>query len=135
MSLKSPEPAGALAPVDVRARLDELRDMQDGWLEGQGVAPPHDGLDWLADSFDGNYPDSLCLPYLYPTFDGGIQAEWSFPSREINLEVDLNTHQANWYNLDLQADADEITQLNLDDPDVWVWIANEIRRVSAGAHE
>ena len=132
MRFKSSGQVDVLEPLEVRARLDELRDMQDGWFEGQGVAPSHDGLDWLATCFERSYPDDLCLPYLYPTFDGGIQAEWSFPFSEINLEVDLTTHQANWYNLDLQSEDDNIRPLNLDDRKVWAWLANEIRRVSAG---
>ena len=135
MRFKSSEQVDVLEPLQVRARLDELRDMRDGWFEGQGVAPSQDGLDWLAACFERSYPDDLRLPYIYPTFDGGIQAEWSFPLREIDLEVDLSTHQANLYNLDLQSEDDEITSLNLDDKAVWAWLVSEIRRVSAGRDE
>ena len=134
MRFKSSEQVDVLEPLEVRARLDELRDMQDGWFESQGVAPSHDGLDWLAACFERSYPDDLRLPYIYPTFDGGIQAEWSFPSREIDLEVDLSTHQANLYNLDLQSEDDEITSLNLADRKGWVPLANEVRRASIGSH-
>ena len=58
-----------LDPLDVPARLDELRGMQDGWLEGDGKAPPHSGLDWLSGAFaKRGYPDDIPLPYTYPTF-------------------------------------------------------------------
>lgn len=40
-----------LHPLDVPARLDEFKDMKDGWLGGEGMAPSHDGLDRLADMF------------------------------------------------------------------------------------
>ncbi len=135
MRTESPGQVDVLEPLRVRACLDEFRDMRDGWFEGQGVAPPHNGLDWLADCFERNYPGDLHPPHVYPTFDGGIQAEWSFPSREIDLEVNLITHQADWYNLDLRSENDEIISLNLDDTDAWAWLVGEIRRASAESDE
>ena len=65
-----------LDPLDFGAQLDELRLLQDGWLEGEGIAPPSAGLDWLHDAFDRHFPDEAPLPYLYPTETGGVQAEW-----------------------------------------------------------
>ena len=129
--------ASACAPdlTNVRARLNELRHMKDGWLEGQGSAPPQSGLDWLIDCFERRYPAGVRLPHLYPTFEGGVQAEWSFPNREINLEINLVTHQADWYNLDLESDDDEIKTLNLDDANVWNWIADEISAATGGFDE
>ena len=62
-------------PLHVPARLDELRSMQDSWLEGEGKASPHSGLDWLSDAFQSQYPDDIPLPYTYPTFEGGVQCE------------------------------------------------------------
>ena len=62
-------------PLDISARLDDLRLMKNGWLEGNGLAPPHEGLDWLSRAFDDHYPKNLPLPYLYPTEEGGVQAD------------------------------------------------------------
>lgn len=74
----------ALDPLDVRARLDDLRALSDGWLDGTGVAPPHAGLDWLASAFDRHFPDDLPLPHLYPTPEGGFapsgrSSRWNCP--------------------------------------------------------
>ena len=66
-----------LDPLDVPAQLSELREMEDGWLDGEGVAPGHELLDWLSAQFDRCYPDDLALPHIYPTVEGGVQAEWS----------------------------------------------------------
>ena len=33
---------------DVLSRLDELRDLKKGWLDGkEGIPPSFEGLDWL----------------------------------------------------------------------------------------
>ena len=53
--LESVERVSILHPLDVPARLDEFRDMQDGWLDGEGVAPTQAGIDWLSDAFAHNY--------------------------------------------------------------------------------
>ena len=45
--------------LDIPARLDEFRRMKGGWLEGEGVAPSLDGLDWLALTFERHFPDDL----------------------------------------------------------------------------
>ena len=74
--LKHVDEVKPLHPLDVPARLDELRDMKDGWADGMqhasdwgsgyGKAPSHGGLDWLADKFTSEYPDDLPLPSRIP---------------------------------------------------------------------
>ena len=96
-----------LDPLDVPARLDELRAMQDGWLDGAGKAPSHAGLDWLADAFARHYPDDAPLPYAYPTPEGGVQFEWTLGVHDISLEVNLNDRTAIWHRLDLSDVSDE----------------------------
>ena len=69
--------------LDVTARLDEFREIQDGWADGMqsaenwgngyGKAPDHAGLDWLAGSFERHFPDDLPLPYTCPPPEGGVQ--------------------------------------------------------------
>ena len=121
-----------LDPLDIPARLDEFRDMKDGWLEGEGVAPSLEGLDWLAAGFDRHFPDDLPLPYLYPTPEGGVQAEWSLSENEISLEVDLVTHHGAWHRLKMNNQADDVQELNLDDDNGWAWIVAEIRNMVEG---
>ena len=48
-------------PMDIPARLDEFRDLKDGWLEGEGVAPNLDGLDWLVATFDRHFPNDFAF--------------------------------------------------------------------------
>ena len=54
------------------SRLNELRTLEDGWLDGKGVAPSSTGLDWLEQRFVSNYSEELPSPFLYPTAEGGV---------------------------------------------------------------
>lgn len=87
--------------LDVGVQIDELRLVEDGWLEGRGTAPSEAGLDWLLEVFDRHFPDDTPLPHLYPTETGGVQAEWSLGTQEVTLELDLETHKGEWHVLDM----------------------------------
>lgn len=89
-----------LDPLDVSARIEELSALQNGWLDGEGVAPALEGLRWFQHAFEQNYDVKLILPRLYPTAEGGIQAEWTCPNKEISLEVQLASKRASYQALD-----------------------------------
>ena len=130
LALKSVDRVAALHPLDVPARLDEFRNMQDGWHEGDGTAPPHNGLDWLSDAFQSQYPADLPLPYTSPLFDGGVQCEWTIGQFCLEIEIDLDARKGDWLWFDMKSDFfDEFEEkiLNLDDPGAWAWMANRIR--------
>ena len=117
--------------------------MQDGWADGMqsvenwgdgyGKAPDHAGLDWLADSFERHYPDDLPLPYTYPTPEGGVQMEWSLGPFEISLEINLDSHLAEWFWVEVHSDAEGEKTLNLNDANEWAWLANELQRLAGSA--
>ena len=134
---------GVPHPLDVARQLSELKGLQDGWADGMqvaakwgngyGKAPNHAGLDWLADSFDRYYPDDAPLPYTYPTPEGGVQLEWSLGPFEISLEINLASHSAEWFWVEIPTDAEGERMLNLDVADQWAWFASEIRRLDRAA--
>ena len=116
-----------LDPLDVPARLDELRKMQDGWLDGGGKAPSHQGLGWLSASFQQNFPDELPLPHLYPTPEGGIEAEWSLGKHSIILEFHLDTHRGDWLQFSKESEDEECSRsLDLNKTEAWHWLAKAI---------
>ena len=121
----------ATAPAAV-AQLDELRRLRDGWLDGDGIAPSGAGLDWLSERLTQRYPPAAPVPYIYPTPDGGIPAEWTLGRREISLCIDLSTPAAAWFSVDLNTDAVSERALSLDDAAAWAWLGSELRRI-AGA--
>jgi hypothetical protein len=82
-------------PDEFRARVAWLSSLEDGWLDGGGIAPPERGLlgfAWFA--LIANDVDGMPLPYLYPTEDGNLEAEWDDP--EASVEVDLRTFDMQW---------------------------------------
>ena len=126
LSFDSVEHITVLDPLDVPARLDELRLLKNGWFEGRGQAPSGSGLDWLSQEFSQRYPENLQMPFLYPTPAGGVQAEWSFGPIEVTCEIDLGSHTAKWHALNMETDSEELRELNLDDAKDWEWLVEQI---------
>jgi hypothetical protein len=116
-----------LDSLDVPAQLDDFLILRNGWLNGHGRAPHPDGLTWFSSMFESNYPENLPLPYLYPTAEGGIQAEWTIGQVEISLEVDLESKQAEWQDLNILTDIEKDKILKLDNTEGWVWLVKRIQ--------
>lgn len=131
-SLESVEHISFLDPLDVPERLDELRSLRDGWLNGVGLAPKAEGLDWLSSCFNNHYPFDIRLPYVYPTADGQIQAEWSINDIESSLEIDLMTHKAEWHSLNLISKEESYELIDLGVDSGWDWVVSEIRKMDGG---
>ena len=131
-AIDSVEHISILDPNDVPARLDDLRGLKDGWLDGKGLAPSAVGLDWFTKSFEANYPEELPLPYVYPTAEGGIQAEWTLGEHDLSLEVDFSNHHGEWHILNLKTGEDSIRDLNLDHADDWKWLVQQISQLVGG---
>lgn len=116
----------SIDPLDIPARMDEFRALQDGWLDGCGSAPSPQGLAWLGQCAAqnlGGSPD----PYIYPTPEGGVQFEWDIGSFRPSLEIDLETRVGEWHCLDLDADESYERELRLERPQDWQWLAKQLR--------
>ena len=129
-SIESVEHISILDDLDVPARLDELGTLQDGWFEGGGVAPTKTGLDWFSMMFEGNFPNDLPLPYLYPTPDGNIQAEWSIAPNEITLEIDLKSKSGEWHCLNTDTSNVTTLTLGLIDEKGWTSLVDTLRQIA-----
>jgi hypothetical protein len=127
--LESIEHITILDPMDVPARLDELRLLKDGWLDGDGIAPKPEGLDWLAQAFDQYFPDQLPLPFVYPTAEGGVSVEWPIGTNEISLEIDLAKHKGELHRLNTQTNQEEMTEINLKEEPGWRTVAEKIKSI------
>src|SRR5689334_2747493 len=104
---------------DVAARLDALRALKDGWMEGKGKALSADGLIWLSGASQRWLAAEFSIPYLYPTAEGGVQAEWSLPPFEVSLEIDLGRRRGYWHRLNVQTGADDEREVDLSSDDDW----------------
>lgn len=99
--IESIEYINQLDPLDIEMRLDELAQLQPGWLNGKGFALDNSALSLLAENFEEFFNSELPLPYLYPTAEGGVQAEWTIEGWEVSLEIQLPTLQAELHALNL----------------------------------
>ena len=118
--------------LGIRTQLDSMRTMKDGWLEGGGVAPSPGGLDWLDEAFARHYPEGSPRPHLYPTEDGGVQAEWSLTHWRVSLEINLKSRCGNWFALNLETDDVDERQLRCDEASHWQWLVRRIHDLSRG---
>ena len=133
----------SVATSDIRRRLESLKALKDGWAdgtnlpgrwgEGHGKAPSPEGLDWLVGQFLARYASDLPCPYLYPTPEGGIQAEWSMGPNEASLEIDLDAHAAEWHCLNVNTSRADERTVALDDDNAWEWLVTELRRLAIAA--
>lgn len=68
----------------------------------------------------GRSPEAVATPA------GGVQAEWTLGTREVSLEVNLQTRQAEWYWLDVSSNDEEERMLDLDSRSSWTWLCDRV---------
>lgn len=83
-----------LDTLDVGARLDEFRNLRNGWLDGSGTMYKNRDLDRLSNLFKLYYSNQLPNPYLFPTEDGDVLAEWQTDRHNVTLEIALSTFES-----------------------------------------
>ncbi len=105
--------------LDVSERIEEISKLEDGWLNGEGKSPAKENLIWFTNIFEDNFKSSLALPYLYPTIDGGLQAEWSSLKSDISLKINLETKTAIIHILDLSNDNEFENTYNVSTKENW----------------
>lgn len=132
-SIESVEHISPLDPLDVTARVNELAELKNGWLNGKGLAPEKSALDWLARSFAMNFDPDLPLPYLYPTPEGGIQAEWSIANWEVTLDINLQQKTAEYQALQLLNQRCDECVLNLAEQGDWQEFNASLKQLQEGA--
>jgi len=114
-------------------RIEELRQLKDGWLEGSGQALSGEHLDWFVAAFERHYPDDLPLPRLYPTESGDLQAEWSLARDEVSFEIKLSSRQACWHALDRVSNTEVTFTVDLGTELAWAEITSRIKDQCAEA--
>ena len=116
-----------LDPLDIVVRIDELRSLKPGWLDGKGKSLDQSQLVWVVETFKNFYPDDARLPYLFPTPDGNLLAEWSLEQNSVSLEIDLSDRWAEWHVLNFFTHVEETKQYDLGTADSWKSIADAVK--------
>jgi len=113
------EDVTVLEPLDVPARLDELRLLKAGWLNGGGKPLNAASLDKLSGYFTAFYPSELPLPYAFPTEDGGVQFEWRIDGSAPEIAIDLASFRGEWL-------SDDEATIDLSAAQGWADLAHRI---------
>jgi hypothetical protein len=129
LEFESVEYVVPLDPLDVVIRIEELKLLKRGWLDGRGEALEPQKLDWVVEAFQSYYADDAKLPYLFPTPEGNLLAEWSLGDNSVSLEIDLDSRKADWHVLNLQSNDEETKLLDLSNSDSWGVISNDIKKM------
>jgi len=81
--------------------IDALSSLKPGWLEGHGIAPQIDNLNWLSNEVAKSFPESLEHPSVAPTEEGHVILEWIRPHSRIELEVNFTDSALELYSSNL----------------------------------
>ena len=81
---------------ELATKFEELRALEDGWHDGQGLAPEKAKLDVIADQMIKHFPNKLPLPAIVPTPEGNLLFEWSAPG-DPSLDVQVSDLTAEFH--------------------------------------
>lgn len=104
------EGAGARAgrcPTAIDLQIQSLRGLGPGWFDAESSPLSDEGLTWLSSLLVPFLPGfELPTPYLYPTPEGHVRAEWSARHWDVYAEFDVTKHAVEV--LASRADSDEV---------------------------
>jgi len=103
--------------IPVAEQVASLKALQNGWLDGEGRSFGDDQLAWSSKLLESIVNGlELPTPYVYPTPQGNVRAEWSRPLWEISAELSWSDRSSEVRAI--RTDADEIREgsFPLDDP-------------------
>ena len=116
---------------DIKAQISSLRKLQDGWLDGTGKGCDPGGLANLEEQLVSHYPSYAPELRLYPTGDGGVQAEWWIGNYNAVLGVFLDgTTLAEWSDCNLQTMVENVRSVNINDDQDWEWVVQRLQSLS-----
>lgn len=102
---------------DPIVQIEQLRNLADGWLDGKGIAPTDELLDALRDWLEHHLRGELLQPRLYPTPEGGVEAEWLIGRVDLSIEFDPASNTVEWHALDLEHDTVDERTFSLNNPE------------------
>ncbi|MCL2282772.1 MAG: hypothetical protein FWC26_05590 [Fibromonadales bacterium] len=115
--------------LDIESQLNSIAKLKEGWFDGKGSAFNHDELKRLSDKFEQNFSSDIDLPYLYPTPDDSIRAEWTFKKYEVSLEIEIPSLNAYYHQLNIDTNEDVDAELELDKIDGWNELNGKLRKI------
>jgi hypothetical protein len=103
-SIKAIEQLEVVPHYALISAIDDLNALENGWLEGYGVAPDSQNLARLSEELIESFPLGIDYPAVIPTEDGNVSLEWIKPTARIELEVNFAENRLELYATDIKAD-------------------------------
>jgi len=119
VKIDSIESSTVLEPLDIQARLEELRHLKPDWFEAGGEPFDPDGIAWLESSVRDHYGSGMPLPHIFPVPGGQVLFEWKLDTKAASLEIDLGGRTGYWHVLDLKMKDDSDEDMDLGAPEGW----------------
>jgi hypothetical protein len=119
-----------LDPLDPIVQIEQLRQLPAGWLDGKGAPPSAQLLDqisaWLESHLRGEQ-----LPRLYPTPEGGVEAEWLIGRLDLSIEFEPGSNTVQWHAMDLDRNTVEEDTVPLHDAEKLQALGKKLEAVLA----
>lgn len=128
-SIQTVEQISELDPMDVALRLDELAQLKTGWLNGKGRGFDRGRLDRLAAQFDRYYSSEFPMPHIYPTAEGGVQAEWSMGDWEVSLEINVDSLNSEYQAFNVSTRDTNEHEISLAAEAGWIFLRDQLSQV------
>jgi hypothetical protein len=116
-------------PLDIDRRVAELSLLKDGWLDGQGSALDPERLRLAGTQFRTRLDPTLPPPFLYPTLEGGLRAEWSLDAAEVSVDISLVNLAGRYSALDISSGESTEEVLDLSKDESWTTLNEALRRL------
>jgi hypothetical protein len=113
----------------------ELLDLAPGWLDDIGPPPSRKRLDLVGEWLEAQQRNNVQQPRLFPTPEGGVEAEWRIGRLDLSIEFDPSSATAEWHALDLdQGTLDEQRVALQDEPGMQA-LGIKLQRVLEYCHQ
>ncbi|MBP9193626.1 MAG: hypothetical protein KBF57_03025 [Saprospiraceae bacterium] len=120
---------------DVPSRLEKLAQLKQGWLNADSPALDSSGLKKFEHLFEMFYPIDIDLPYIFPTPDGNIIAEWNNETFSISLEINLQNFTGRFQSVNLINHNTIDQTIVMDTLDGWTQLNTELKNSLVRVYE
>ena len=115
------EGATVTSAPSIPSRIDDIKNLQDGWYQTPDVGDAFDGskLDLIQSALESLIQDEQPAPFIYPTPDNEISCEWNIGTWDISATFDFTENKVFLHSLNhsnnetrsRETDIGDLTQL------------------------
>ena len=100
---------------DLLSQIERIRTLHNAWHDGDGLTPSSHLLNQISTWLESHLRDEQPTPRLYPTPEGGVEAEWLIGRLDLSIEFEPNSNTVQWHAMDLDRNTVEEDTVPLHD--------------------